>query len=110
MSDADEWAQGETGARAGMRVEKTMALSRGELNKTLEAFVGAALPAGEDSIELRLGPGRVRLRFEPLAPVRLGGLLELPRARLLIEFRDVDAGDREAFLDRFDLAFRRGGG
>lgn len=110
MSDANERARGETGARAGMRVEKTMALSRGELNKTLEAFVGAALPAGEDSIELRLGPGVVRLRFEPLAPVRLGGLLELPRARLMIEFRDVGADDQEAFLDRFDLAFRRGGG
>ena len=42
--------------------------------------------------------------------MRLGGLLQLPRAKVSLKFRDVTPEQREQFLRVFDVAFQRGGG
>ena len=42
--------------------------------------------------------------------VRKVALLELPATTVLFEFSGYAADQRQAFLDRFDLAFQRGGG
>lgn len=93
-----------------LRVEKTMALTRAEFAASLASLLGREVAAGGDPVRVGLAQGVVVLTCEPLAAVRLGGLLELPRARVVIEFDGVPAGERAAFLQRFDVAFQRGGG
>jgi len=91
-------------------VEKTMTLSRAEFDKALAALIGGSFEQGAENFEMAAGEGRVALTYQPLPDVRLGGLLDLPRARVVIVFRGVGPQQQAAFLDRFDLAFRRGGG
>ncbi|MGL4398127.1 MAG: hypothetical protein ACRCS9_16440 [Hyphomicrobium sp.] len=58
-----------------------------------------------------LPTGRVVIRFIERPGVRLGGLLALPRAEVSLRFDDkVSAADRAQFVQRFDMAFQRGGG
>ena len=45
----------------------------------------------------------------PLPP-RQFGLVQIPRSRVALAFRGLDAGEQEAFLSQFDRAFQRGGG
>lgn len=90
-------------------IEKTMSMSRAEFDNSLAALLD--LPAARAlPVRLPLGAGSVAIDFEPLQGVRLGGLLELPRARVSLSFTGVARDEREAFARRFDLAFQRGGG
>ena len=50
------------------------------------------------------------IRLRDLPPRRLSGLLSLPRIEVTLTFRGHTPEARQAFLERFDLAFRRGGG
>lgn len=95
---------------AGRRVEKTMTLTRAEFANSLAALVGHELDPATASVAIALTEGVAHVTYEPLAAVRLGGLLELPRARVVISFEAVPAAERTAFLQRFDIAFQRGGG
>jgi hypothetical protein len=85
------------------RVEKIMALTPAEFASCIRVL----LPAwdGTDPVAIPWGSGRVSVRFEPLPPVRLGGVLELPRARITIAFDGLGCEERAAFLGRFDIAF-----
>jgi hypothetical protein len=56
-----------------------------------------------------LGEGELHLAWEPLPP-REVALLRLPRLRVRFAFSAVSAGQRTAFLRRFDLYMQRGGG
>ena len=38
------------------------------------------------------------------------GLIKLPQIWVSLEFRNLSKAQREKFLERFDLAFHRGGG
>ena len=49
------------------------------------------------------------IAVEPLPP-RGFGPVQIPRSRVALTFRGLDAGEREAFLAQFDRAFQRGGG
>lgn len=49
------------------------------------------------------------IAVEPLPP-RGFGPVEIPRSRVALAFRGLNAGEREAFLSQFDRAFQRGGG
>lgn len=93
-------------------IEKTMSLSRLEFEKSLAALSGGAgdVVMGADGVRLPCGAGHVEVTFEPLPAVRLGGLLELPRAKVSIVFSGAAAEEREVFLRRFEIAFQRGGG
>lgn len=93
---------------SGARVEKVMALSPGEFATTIAALAPAGPTA--KSVQVPLGSGSVAIRYEALPGVRLGGLLELPRASVTLTFDNVSEAEREAFVRRFDVAFQRGGG
>lgn len=64
----------------------------------------------KDKANIRLGQGTVVIRYEPLPGVRLGGLLELPRANVTLAYQGVAAEDQDAFTHRFEMTFQRGGG
>ncbi|MGD9783869.1 MAG: hypothetical protein AB7E80_14990 [Hyphomicrobiaceae bacterium] len=97
-----------------VRIVKTMSLSRTEFEKSIAVLGAAASPArAGDRVELAIGgesAGRATIDFAPLAPRRLGGLLLLPQARVTIEIEDAGEADVAEFLQRFELAFQRGGG
>lgn len=86
-----------------------MAISRGEFLRLLplasEARSIEETPLGW---RLALAAGEVSIRFDELPGLRIGSLA-LPRARVTLEFPSaVDWS--AAFLQRFDLYYRRGGG
>ena len=49
------------------------------------------------------------IAVEPLPP-RGFGPVQIPRSRVALTFRGLDAAERAAFLSQFDRAFQRGGG
>jgi hypothetical protein len=91
-------------------VRKTMALSRGEFEASVARLCGSACEGKDGALRVPLGGGTVSIAHRPLAPVRLGGLLELPRAEVTLAFEAVAEAEARAFLRRFELAFQRGGG
>jgi hypothetical protein len=92
-----------------VQLEKLMALTAAEFAAGL-SHLGGVRPVAENRYAAPLGDGRVLLAYSPEPPVRLGGLLSLPRARIVLVFEECAAGARADFLRRFDLAFQRGGG
>jgi hypothetical protein len=100
----------ERGIGFSVLIRKTMALSRGEFEASLAALGGEPQRCDDGSVRLPLGGGTVVIVYRPLDPVRLGGLLELPRAEVTVAFEAVAEPDARAFLRRFELAFQRGGG
>jgi hypothetical protein len=94
-----------------VRVEKLMALTLAEFQRTITPLSGGPLAPDMQSVEIVVsGGGTVTVAYDPRPSVRFGGLLDVPRAAVSLTFADVDEVDRTAFLARFDLAFRRGGG
>lgn len=91
-------------------VRKIMSATPGEFAQSLSALLGREVAIGEMPLRIPLGTGEVVVSRVPLPGVRLGGLLELPRAEVTLTFRDVTAEERDAFLRRFEIAFQRGGG
>lgn len=94
---------------ADRRVEKIMSASRDEFDKNLGVLLGMAR-APRVPVDVAVGGGHVAIAFEALPPARLGGLLELPRARVTLSIENVEPEVADDFLRRFDLAFQRGGG
>lgn len=62
-----------------------------------------------DAREVSIGHGTLRLSWQPLAP-RVIGLVSLPVLAVRFEFEGLDAAQRYAFMQRFDLYMQRGGG
>lgn len=93
-----------------MRLEKLMSLSRTEFEASWAAFAAGPAPAPGMPVRLAAGAGAVAIGFEPRPGVRLGGLLELPRAVVTFDFIGVDAAGQAELIGRFDRAFQRGGG
>lgn len=56
------------------------------------------------------GGGTALVRYQPQPGVRLGGLLEIPRAVVTITLSGLSDADRISLLRRFEMAFQRGGG
>jgi hypothetical protein len=93
-----------------VRVEKLMSLTVGEFRHTIVPLVGEPLVAGCTEVKIAVGSGTVVVGYDPRPSVRLGGLIDMPRAIVSLTFAGVSAAERSAFLTRFDLTFRRGGG
>lgn len=91
------------------RVEKLMTLTPVEFAASASRLFGSEVPPGV-AVDEPLEAGRVSIVCLVQPGVRLGGLLELPRAKVTIAFEQVPTSARTAFLKRFDLAFQRGGG
>ncbi len=90
-------------------IEKLMSLTEREFQQTL-AKLGEPRPSAACGYEFSTGEGTVTVTFEPVAGVRLGGLLELPRAKVRLMFRSTTAEERYTFLKAFEFTFQRGGG
>ncbi len=87
-----------------------MSVSRAEFEASWRAFDTSPAPVSGRPARLDVGGGVAEIAFEPRTGVRLGGLLELPRAVVTFSFDGVDRAAREALVARFDRAFQRGGG
>ncbi|HYH21942.1 MAG TPA: hypothetical protein VD995_25325 [Azospirillum sp.] len=91
-------------------VDKDMALTRADFARLLpEAAHGLPWRAEDGVYHIGGVEAGVEIRLEPL-PDRRIALIALPRLRVTLAFRGWSAEERSAFLDRFDTAFRRGGG
>ncbi len=93
-------------------IEKIMTLSAAEFAKSMSAFVGteATITDGRAHIAVGEEGGMADITFVPLPPRRIGGLLELPQARVILRLSGVSAAEAADFCRRFDIAFQRGGG
>ena len=65
--------------------------------------------AQQSRLEVVIGPGRLVLSWEVLAP-RAIALIRLPRLQVHFEFQGVNPAAQAAFMKRFDLHLQRGGG
>jgi len=90
--------------------ERTMSLSFSEFTTSI-AKLGPHRLSSDGFPLFELSPsGSVEIRFIPMAPKTLGGLLALPQARVNLVFNEASHEARNAFTTRFDIAFQRGGG
>lgn len=95
-------------------VEKIMSIRHDEFDAGIARLNGAP-PTLPRSATYELSDpggksGYVRISFEKLPTAVLGGLMKLPRARVVIDMSDLEPHRREAFLALFDRTFQRGGG
>ncbi|MCH9808574.1 MAG: hypothetical protein K0U74_12655 [Alphaproteobacteria bacterium] len=94
-------------------IEKIMTLSQSEFAHSIRSFAGeeqSRIAATGAPIEIPVGPGKVTISFEKIEGFSFGGLVEMPRARVVLAFSGVPEADKTAFLRRFDISFQRGGG
>ena len=93
-----------------------MTLSRAEFALSFARVVGdidvtrRIMGEGHQRYELALPSGRVSVTVADLPPQIMGGLVKLPRCRVVIEFDEAPLDERRSFINRFDKAFQRGGG
>jgi hypothetical protein len=92
--------------------ERDMGCTEAELWRCLpQALAGCDWVAEEQGFSVQWPPhgGRLQVRWAALPPRRLG-LAVIPRLGLRFCFDGVSADVRHAWLQRFDLYTRRGGG
>lgn len=90
--------------------EREMGCTADELRAWLPgASGGRAIAWHDDGAEIALDAGRVSLAWTTLAPRRIA-MISLPRLRVRIEARGVDAAAWQRFMQHFDLYTQRGGG
>ncbi len=91
-------------------LEREMACTREDLLRWLPEATGHAPARVEgDAVVLSVGGGEVRIATRVLPPRRIA-LVSLPVLAVSFRFDGLDDAAREAFLARFDLYTRRGGG
>ncbi len=92
-------------------VEKIMSLELAEFHRSLKTLApDMPLEDGQTDFIIPTDKGKVRIVYEPLERATLGGLLALPRARVMLHLGELDGVEQRAFLTRFERAFQRGGG
>ncbi len=87
-----------------------MSISREEFLRILPgAVAGADFLVSGPLVVCAADPCSWRIELTPMPELRVG-LLALKRQRVTIAFKGCSAAQRAAFLARFELHFRRGGG
>ena len=98
----------------GNAIEQLMSVSRAEFLASLEHAGKVSQVSGDQWVCPLVGAnplgGQAVITFALAPSVRLGGLLELPRALVTIRFDGGSTQARASFLRRFEIAFQRGGG
>jgi hypothetical protein len=91
-------------------LDREMGCTREDLLRWLPGATGGA-PARADGgeIVLSVGAGEVRITAEERPPRRIA-LVAIPVLAIRFRFEGLDEAARLAFLARFDLYTRRGGG
>ena len=95
-------------ARLPFSDSRLMSLSVSEFKASIEKL-GPHRMSGESPV-FDLPGGTVMIRYAAAPPKVFGGLLSLPQAHITLVFDGADEHARAAFVDRFDIAFQRGGG
>lgn len=91
-------------------LEREMGCTREDLLRWLPGATGHAPARVEgDAVVLSVAGGEVRITTRVRPPRRIA-LVALPVLAVSFRFDGLDAAAREAFLARFDLYTRRGGG
>ena len=87
-----------------------MGLDRAEFLRSLGRAV-AGLPWRQEGphIQVEDPPRRVEIQLGQEQQRRLGALI-MPELEVTIRFQGYSVRERDLFLRRFDLAYRRGGG
>jgi len=96
-------------AESTFRLQREMGCTRTELIAALEAMTTAAVRAGDGAVSIAIDSGVLRIAMRERSPRRIGALA-LPVLDVELVFTDVSAAARDAFLRRFELYTRRGGG
>lgn len=96
-------------------IEKLMAIRADEFEAGLARLAGAPVHRGSGGspyiVKCSAPPlPAVRITFEAMPEQVLGGLLKLPRARVIIEMPELSTDQRRVFISAFDRTFQRGGG
>lgn len=90
--------------------ERDMGCTEAEWLGWLPAAVGACAWRREGAhAVVEVPPGRLALRWAQQPP-RVIALMRMPVLRVNFAFSGLDAGQRYAFMKRFDLYMQRGGG
>ncbi len=99
---------------SGGAVEKIMSITRQEFEIGLERLFGVPARLAAKGRYGIAGPGTdfptVIVEFEELPKAVLGGLVSLPRARVIINLQSLSDPARAEFVKLFDKKFQRGGG
>lgn len=97
-------------ARGPQRVAKDMSISHAEFFRTVRPLLeGETHEVHAGGVTILRDGSRIEIRLGPEGARRLGHF-HLPRTEVEIEFRGCTPEQAEAFLSRFDMRFRRGGG
>ena len=92
------------------RFEREMGCTEAEWLMWLPAAIGGnPWQQEEGRARVELSPGSLRLDWRVGEP-RVIALIRLPRLHVSFHFEGLDAGQRFAFMKRFDLYMQRGGG
>ena len=92
------------------RFRREMGLTHAEFFRELPAALAQRDYAVAGArVQVTLGSGSLRITLGS-ERVRRIAALRLPCTEVGFVFEGVDAAERERFMRRFDLAFRRGGG
>ena len=91
-------------------LKKDMGLSHREFFASLATLAREVSCRVSDSgAILEYDSGEVHIALGPESQRQLG-LMKLPQTCVSLEFRNLSKAQRAIFLERFDLAFHRGGG
>ena len=94
-----------------MTIKKVMSATKSEFFRSLEHFApGRYFDKIQSSFSFPAGEGQAEISYRSLPDRQVTGLLSLPQLEVSIVFEGASDQAREAFIEAFDLAFRRGGG
>ena len=92
------------------QVEKIMSITLADFQRSIKVLApDRTMGPEEKAVSLDLEGASAEVRFEAIES-KAHGLLVIPRARVTLDFDESSSEARQAFLERFDFAFRRGGG
>ena len=97
--------------QSSMTIKKIMSTTKSEFFRSLEHFApNRDFDTSQTSFSFPANEGQAEISYRPLPDRKVTGLLSLPQMEVSIAFEGASDQAREAFMEAFDLAFRRGGG
>lgn len=87
-----------------------MSATLGDFQRGIKAIApDHEIGANEHRVSLQNDDYSVEIVFEAIESVVHSPLLAIPRAKVTLAFDQTPAEARKKFMDRFELAFQRGG-
>lgn len=90
--------------------DREMSCTEADWLRWLPAALGDhAWQSSAASAHVKLPPGALQISWKVLDPLRIA-MVSMPRLHVSFVFTGLDAAQRHAFMQRFDLYMQRGGG